>query len=149
MRAVIQRVENAVVSVEGSRVGGIDRGLLVYVGIGKDDVAGDARWLADKIADLRIFPDEDYKMNRSIRDENGGILVISQFTLYGDARKGRRPSYNGAAAPDLALPLYEEFVSCLQGTGLKIETGEYRAAMDVSSVNKGPITIILDTNKAV
>ena len=149
MRAVIQRVENASVTSEGRILGSIEKGLLVYVGIGRKDVPGNGEWLAGKIAELRIFPDADYKMNLSVRDIGGSILAISQFTLYADARKGRRPSYNLAAAPDTAKSLYEDFIDRLRNTGLQIETGEYQAVMDVSYTNKGPVTIFLDTDNNV
>ncbi|NJL26062.1 MAG: D-tyrosyl-tRNA(Tyr) deacylase [Calothrix sp. SM1_5_4] len=145
MRAVVQRVENASVAVAGRITGRIDTGLLIYVGIGKHDAQKDAVWLAGKIADMRIFPDEEYKMNYSVRDIGGAILAVSQFTLYADMRKGRRPSYDKAASPEVALELYEQFIACLRATGLRIETGEYQAVMDVSYINKGPVTILLDT----
>lgn len=148
MRAVVQRVEDASVKVDGKVVGAIDRGLLVYLGVGKDDSESDAQWLAEKIVTLRIFPDADYKMNLSVQDEKAGILVVSQFTLFADARKGRRPSYDAAAAPDAARNLYECFVEKLRGRDLRIETGEYQAVMDVAYVNKGPITILLDSKKS-
>lgn len=148
MRAVVQRVENASVKVDEKVVGAIDRGLLVYVGVGKDDAEADAEWLAEKIVTLRIFPDAAYKMNLSVQDEKAGILVVSQFTLFADARKGRRPSYDNAAAPDVARSLYERFVEKLRGHDLNIETGEYQAVMDVAYINKGPITILLDTKKS-
>lgn len=148
MRAVVQRVENASVKVDEKVVGAIDRGLLVYVGVGKDDAEADAEWLAEKIVTLRIFPDAAYKMNLSVQDERAGILVVSQFTLFADARKGRRPSYDNAAAPDVARSLYERFVEKLRGHDLNIETGEYQAVMDVAYINKGPITILLDTKKS-
>ncbi len=147
MRAVVQRVEKASVSVEGRITGSIETGLLVYVGIGKDDVPGDAEWLAGKIADMRIFPDGEYKMNLSVRDVGGSILAVSQFTLYADVRKGRRPSYDQAASPGIARELYEHFLDRLRGTGIEIQTGEYQAVMDVSYVNKGPVTIILETER--
>lgn len=147
MRAVVQRVEKASVSVEGRITGSIEAGLLVYVGIGKNDGPGDAAWLAGKISDMRIFPDEEYKMNRSVRDVGGSILVVSQFTLYADVRKGRRPSYDGAAPPGAARDLYEHFLERLRGTGIEIQTGEYQAMMDVSYVNKGPVTILLETER--
>jgi len=147
VRAVVQRVEKASVSVEGRITGSIEAGLLVYVGIGKGDSIKDADWLAGKIADMRIFPDEEYKMNRSVRDVGGSILAVSQFTLYADVRKGRRPSYDKAASPDSARSLYEHFLEQLRGTGIEIRTGEYQAVMDVSYVNKGPVTILLDTEQ--
>lgn len=129
------------------RVGSIERGLLVYVGIGKDDTEKDAQWMADKIANLRIFSDSEYKMNRSALDEQAEILVVSQFTLYADARKGRRPSYNDAAPPDSARTMYELFIRKMKASGLRVETGEYQAIMDVGYVNMGPVTILLDTQK--
>jgi D-tyrosyl-tRNA(Tyr) deacylase len=147
MRAVVQRVEKASVSVEGRITGNIEAGLLVYVGIGKDDKPEDAEWLAGKIADMRIFPDEEYRMNRSVRDVGGSILVVSQFTLYADVRKGRRPSYDKAASPNTARALYEHFLERMRGTGIEIHTGEYQAVMDVSYVNKGPVTIIVETER--
>jgi D-aminoacyl-tRNA deacylase len=147
MRAVVQRVENASVKVEDKIVGAIAKGLLVYLGVGKDDTEADAQWLADKIVTLRIFPDADYKMNLSVQDEKAGILVVSQFTLYADSRKGRRPSYDGAAAPSVARGLYESFVEKMRVRGLPVETGEYQAVMDVAYINKGPITILLDSEK--
>lgn len=145
MRAVVQRVEDASVTVDGRLVGSIEKGLLVYVGVGKDDGPAEASWLSEKVAGLRIFPDGEYKMNLSVRDIGGDILVVSQFTLYGDVRKGRRPSYDGAAAPQEARSLYERFVENLKSTGLRIETGEYQAVMDVRYTNKGPVTILIDT----
>lgn len=148
MRAVLQRVANASVAVEGRIAGAIESGLLVYVGVGKGDRKEDAAWLAAKIAELRIFPDEEYKMNRSVRDAGGSILAVSQFTLYADARKGRRPGYDRAASPDEARELYDTFIEQLRDTGLKVETGVYQASMDVTYTNKGPVTILLDTEKA-
>lgn len=147
MRAVLQRVEDARVRVDGKTVGSIDQGLLAYIGIGKDDSENDAQWLAEKIVSLRIFPDDSYKMNRSVRDAKGGVLVVSQFTLFADARKGRRPSYNDAASPEKARSMYDFFVAKLKETGVPIETGEFQAVMDVGYVNKGPITILLDSRK--
>ncbi len=141
----MQRVEDASVTVDGRLVGSIEKGLLVYVGVGKDDGPAEASWLSEKVAGLRIFPDGEYKMNLSVRDIGGDILVVSQFTLYGDVRKGRRPSYDGAAAPQEARSLYERFVENLKSTGLRIETGEYQAVMDVRYTNKGPVTILIDT----
>lgn len=145
MRAVVQRVEDARVTVDGMIVGAIDKGLLVYVGIGKGDDPGKAARLAEKLAGLRIFPDREYKMNLSVRDIGGDILVVSQFTLYGDVRKGRRPSYDRAAPPQEARTLYDRFVENLRSTGLRVETGEYQAVMDVTYTNKGPVTILIET----
>jgi len=147
VRAVLQRVVNASVAVEGEIAGSIESGLLVYVGVGKGDRNEDAAWLAAKIADLRIFPDDGYKMNHSIRDIGGSILAVSQFTLYADATKGRRPGYDRAASPDEARELYETFIGHLRDKGLKVETGVYQATMDVTYTNKGPVTILLDTKK--
>ena len=147
MRAVLQRVVNASVSVEGRISGAIESGLLVYVGVGKGDRKEDAARLAAKIADLRIFPDDGYKMNYSVRDAGGSILAVSQFTLYADARKGRRPGYDRAASPDKARELYDDFIEQLRDTGLKVETGVYQASMDVTYTNKGPVNILLDTEK--
>lgn len=146
MRAVVQRVENASVSVNGRIVGRIDAGLLVYVGIGKGDTEQEAAWLASKIAGIRIFPDQDYKMNLSVQDVGGSILAVSQFTLYGDVRKGRRPGYDKAASPETARALYECFVERLKETGIPVATGEYQAVMDVAYINKGPVTLILETD---
>ncbi len=147
MRAVVQRVEDASVRVEGRAVGAIETGLLVYLGVGKDDIEEDARWLSEKISTLRIFPDSEYRMNLSVQDTKGSVLVVSQFTLYADARKGRRPSYDAAASPQEAKALYEFFVDCLRKTGLRVETGEFQAVMDVGYVNKGPVTLLLDSRK--
>jgi len=148
MRAVVQRVKDAYVKVNEKTVGSISEGLIVYVAIGKEDTDFDAKWLADKISTLRIFPDEDYKMNKSIQEEFGSILVVSQFTLYADVRKGRRPSYNDAASPENAHILYEEVIRQLKATGVHIETGEYQAIMDVGYINRGPVTILIDSKKA-
>jgi len=146
VRAVVQRVENASVTVNGRIVGRIDAGLLVYVGIGKGDTEQEAAWLASKIAGIRIFPDQDYKMNLSVQDVGGSILAVSQFTLYGDVRKGRRPGYDKAASPETARTLYECFVERLKETGIPVATGEYQAVMDVAYINKGPVTLILETD---
>lgn len=147
MRAVVQRVKNASVTVGGSMVGEIDRGLLVYLGVGHADQPADVRYLADKILRLRIFEDEDGKMNRSVADEGGGILVVSQFTLYGDCRKGNRPGWSEAARPETAVPLYESFVAHCRTSGLKVETGVFQAMMDVAYTNDGPVTLLLDSAK--
>lgn len=145
MRVVVQRVKRASVTVEGETVGEIGAGLLVLLGIREGDGNRDIAFLADKLANLRIFPDEQDKMNRSVRDINGGILVVSQFTLYGDCRKGRRPSFIGAARPEIAIPLYEQFVAELKALGLPTETGRFGAMMDVSLINDGPVTLIIDS----
>jgi len=147
MRAVIQRVSEAAVSVGEERVCGIGPGLLVLVGIGKDDGTADVEWIADKIVQLRIFPDENDQMNRSLQDIGGELLVVSQFTLYGDCRRGRRPSYSDAAAPEAAQPLYQHLVLRLRASGLRVEEGVFRAMMKVQLVNDGPVTLLLDSRK--
>jgi D-tyrosyl-tRNA(Tyr) deacylase len=145
MKAVLQRVERASVEVDGHTVGAIGAGLLVLLGVAKGDTTGQADYLADKILNLRIFSDEDGKMNLSVIDRGGGILVVSQFTLYGDCRKGRRPSFDDAAPPELARPLYEYFVERLRAGGLRVETGVFQASMRVSLVNDGPVTLVIDS----
>lgn len=148
MRAVVQRVSEAKVTVDGKPIGAIGMGLLVLLGVGRDDAEADADTLAEKVAGLRIFPDAQNKMNRSVRDVGGGVMVISQFTLYGDARRGKRPSFIEAAPPDRANTLYEYFVERLKALGIKeIATGEFQAMMDVSLTNAGPVTILLDSKK--
>jgi D-tyrosyl-tRNA(Tyr) deacylase len=148
MRAVVQRVSEASVQVEGRLVSRIGPGLLVLVGVGRDDGESDAAFLADKVANLRIFPDAAGQMNLSVLDVKGELLAVSQFTLYGDCRKGRRPGYSDAAPPEQAQPLYERFVSHLRATGLVVGEGVFRAMMDVSLVNQGPVTLLLDSRKA-
>jgi D-aminoacyl-tRNA deacylase len=145
MRAVLQRVARARVSVDGETTGEIGAGLLVLLGVGLNDSEADAAYLVDKTINLRIFDDGDGKMNLSVLDIGGGLLVVSQFTLYGDTRKGRRPSYIAAAAPDEANRLYEYFVSEARKHIEKVETGRFQAMMDVELVNTGPVTIILDS----
>jgi D-tyrosyl-tRNA(Tyr) deacylase len=147
MRAVVQRVSRAKVAVDGETAGEIGTGILVLLGVGLNDTERDASYLVEKIVNLRIFADEEGKMNRSVVDIGGGLLVVSQFTLYADARKGRRPSYVGAAAPDEANRLYEFFVSEARTHLAKIETGRFQAMMDVELVNDGPVTIILDSSQ--
>ena len=144
MRAVVQRVSQASVLIDGEVVGSIQRGLVVLVGVTHDDGESEARFLATKIANLRIFADDEGKFNRSALDVNGEVMVVSQFTLYGDARKGRRPSFVKAAPPDIAEPLIEEFVSYLEEEGLRVETGVFGAMMMVELHNDGPVTIILE-----
>ena len=134
--------------VAGELKGQIGHGLVVLLGVGTGDREGDAEYLADKVLNLRVFPDDAGQMNRSVLDVGGGLLVVSQFTLYGDARKGRRPSYIDAAAPDEANRLYGRFVERLRPSGLTVATGVFRAMMDVALVNQGPVTILLDSRKA-
>jgi D-tyrosyl-tRNA(Tyr) deacylase len=145
MRAVIQRVAEARVSVGEEIVSDIGPGLCIFLGIAVNDSEKDAESLASKIGSLRIFEDEQGKMNRSVRDTRGDLLVVSQFTLYGDCRKGNRPSFSAAAAPEPAKRLYDDFVQRLRQTGLKVATGEFRAHMKVALVNDGPVTLILET----
>jgi D-tyrosyl-tRNA(Tyr) deacylase len=145
VRAVIQRVSSARVELDGEVTGSIGRGLLVLLGVGRGDSEKQATWLAEKIAGLRIFEDGEGKMNLSVQDIGGSVLVVSQFTLYGDCRKGRRPSFTEAASPDLADRLYQQFASRLRALNLPVETGVFQAKMDVYLVNDGPVTIILDT----
>ncbi|MCL6487980.1 D-aminoacyl-tRNA deacylase [Alicyclobacillus mali (ex Roth et al. 2021)] len=147
MRVVVQRSGPARVRVDGEIVGEIDFGLVLLVGVGKDDGPEDVRYLADKIAGLRIFPDEDGKLNRDVREVGGAVLSVSQFTLYGDARKGRRPSYADAAPPEMAESLYDALNDALRAEGLRVETGRFRAMMQVELVNDGPVTILLDSKR--
>jgi D-tyrosyl-tRNA(Tyr) deacylase len=144
MRAVVQRVSQARVAVGGEVVGAIDHGLAVLVGVAPDDTSAEARALATKLAGLRIFRDEEQKMNRSVADVGGGVLVISQFTLYGDTRRGRRPSFVGAAQPEIAEPLVAEVVAALAGLGLPTATGSFGADMAVTLTNDGPVTLVLE-----
>ena len=148
MRAVVQRVKEAQVSVDGEVVGRIGRGLLVLLGVATGDAAADAVAMAEKVANLRIFDDPKGQMNLSALDIGGEVLVVSQFTLLGDARRGRRPSYIEAAPPDEANRLYGLFAAESRRLGLRVETGVFRAMMDVALVNEGPVTILLDSNKA-
>jgi len=147
MRAVVQRVTSAKVEVDQQIVGEIGAGLLVLLGVARDDEQTEADYLADKIIGLRIFRDDEGKMNRSLTETNGAMLVVSQFTLYGDTRKGRRPSYIEAAEPERANALYEYFVSRARAQSIKVETGVFQAMMQVSLVNDGPVTILLDSRK--
>lgn len=148
MRAVVQRVSKSRVEVKKVTVGSIGPGLLVYLGVWAGDRETDCLYLADKIAALRIFPDHAGQMNRSLAETGGSILVVSQFTLCGDCRKGRRPSFSHAAPPDAAEPLYRRFVEVLSGKGLRVETGRFQEIMEVYSVNDGPVTFLLDSAKA-
>ena len=144
MRAVVQRVTRASVTVEGRVVGEIERGLAVLVGVRAGDTEAEAQWMASKIATLRIFDDDEGKLNRSVLDVGGRALVVSQFTLYGDARKGRRPSYTDAAPPDVAEPLIRRFVELLEAEGVPVQTGVFRAHMLVEIHNDGPVTVLLE-----
>lgn len=148
MRAVIQRVGRAKVTVNGVPTGEIGRGLLVLLGVGTGDTPADADYLADKTIGLRIFEDPDGKMNLSVADAGGALLVVSQFTLYGDARRGKRPSFDAAAPPQHARELYEYFVGKIRAAGLRCETGRFQEMMQVELVNEGPVTILLDSGKA-
>ncbi len=145
MRIVAQRVKRASVEIDEKIVGAIGPGLLLLLAVGRGDSQAAADFLADKVVNLRIFPDDAGKMNRSVKDIGGGILVVSQFTLYGDCRKGRRPSFDQAAEPTIARPLYEYFVERLRIEELQIETGVFQAAMEISLVNDGPVTLILES----
>jgi D-tyrosyl-tRNA(Tyr) deacylase len=147
MRAVIQRVSHASVVVDKETVGAIDQGLMVLLGVAQGDTPKDTVYLADKTAGLRIFEDEGGKMNLSVEDIDGDILVVSQFTLLGDCRKGRRPGFTEAAPPELADTLYEEYVDALRKRGINVATGVFRADMQVALVNDGPVTIMLDSRK--
>lgn len=149
MRAVVQRVSRAQVTVGAEVVGKIDRGLLVLLGVGFGDKESDADYLAEKIAGLRIFDDADGKMNLSMADVDGAVLAVSQFTLYGDARKGKRPSFDAAARPEWARELYEHFVGAIRKAGLPCETGRFQEDMQVELVNDGPVTILLDSGKGL
>lgn len=148
MRAVVQRVSRAKVTVHGEITGEIGLGLLVLLGVGHQDSEADVQYLADKIAGLRIFEDDAGKMNRSVRDMGGSILAVSQFTLYGDVRRGKRPSFDDAAPPEQARRLYELFVERIRVAGLRCETGRFQEMMQVELVNEGPVTILLDSGKA-
>lgn len=147
MRAVVQRVSRARVVVQGRVAGEIGAGVLVLLGVGRADAAADAGYLAGKIANLRIFEDTEGKMNRSLLDTGGAALVVSQFTLYGDVRRGRRPGFDRAAAPESAKALYETFLAELRGRGIKVEAGVFQAQMTVDLANEGPVTILIDSEK--
>lgn len=147
MRAVVQRVSRAEVRVEGRVTGQVARGLAVLLGVGRGDGEDDARLLADKVSALRVFEDGAGKMNLSVGEVGGGVLVVSQFTLFGDARKGNRPGFSDAAPPELASSLYERFCALVREKGLPVGTGTFRAAMEVELVNDGPVTILLDSKR--
>lgn len=145
MRAVVQRVSEARVRIDGTTVGAIGRGLLVLLGITHDDTPARADWLAEKIVGLRIFADADAKMNLGVADVHGEVLIVSQFTLYGDCAKGRRPSFITAAPPELAVPLYEAFIDAVKAQGVPVAVGRFGAQMQVELVNDGPVTLIVDS----
>ena len=148
MRAVVQRVSEASVAVDGKVVGQIGPGLCVLLGVAQGDAVADAEWMASKVCELRIFEDEAGKMNRSVLDTKGALLAISQFTLLGDAQKGRRPSFIAAARPEEAQPLYAKFSALCRERGMRVEEGVFRATMQVRIVNEGPVTLILDSRLA-
>jgi D-tyrosyl-tRNA(Tyr) deacylase len=147
MRAVVQRVTRASVTVDGKVAGAIEQGLLVLLGVAQDDTAADAEYLAQKIPALRIFEDEAGKMNLSLQDVFGAVLAVSQFTLFGDVRRGKRPSFDAAARPELARKLYQDFVDRVRALGIRCETGHFQQMMQVELVNTGPVTILLDSKK--
>jgi len=149
MRAVVQRVKEGSVEIKKKEIAKIEEGLIILLGVGQNDVEKDAEYLAEKIINLRIFEDKEGKMNLSVKDINGQILVISQFTLYGDCNKGRRPSFISAAPPDKAVKLYDYFKKYIKNYGLKIETGQFQAMMLVKIYNDGPVTILLDSEKLI
>ncbi len=147
MRAVLTRVKSASVTVDGSVIGQIGQGFLILLGVTHEDTEAQAVKLADKLMGLRIFEDENGKMNRSLEDVGGQVLVVSQFTLYGNCKKGRRPEFLAAARPEIAIPLYEMFIALCRDKGFSVETGEFGAEMLVESVNDGPVTLIVDTDQ--
>ncbi|HUT53896.1 MAG TPA: D-aminoacyl-tRNA deacylase [bacterium] len=147
MRAVVQRVSEASVAVEGETVAAIGRGFLVLLGVAGDDSEADAEWMAEKIVNLRVFEDDEGKLNRSLQESGGELLVVSQFTLLGDCRKGRRPSFSGAAGPEQARELYLKFARGVEERGVSVRTGRFQAMMDVALVNRGPVTLLLDSKK--
>jgi D-tyrosyl-tRNA(Tyr) deacylase len=147
MRAVVQRVSRAQVAVNGEIAGQIGLGLLVLLGVGRDDTAADATYLAEKIAGLRVFEDAQGKMNRSVQDVGGSVLAVSQFTLYGDVRRGKRPSFDAAAPPEKARQIYEFFVEQIRAAGLCCETGRFQEMTKVELVNEGPVTILLESSR--
>jgi D-tyrosyl-tRNA(Tyr) deacylase len=148
MRAVVQRVSRARVTVDGETTGEIGKGLLVLLGVGKEDAESDAEYLVNKISALRVFDDQNGKINLAVADVGGAVLAVSQFTLYGSVVKGNRPSFDAAAVPDRARQLYEYFVERIRAAGLRCETGRFRETMQVELVNDGPVTILLDSSKA-
>lgn len=147
MRAVVQRVKKAAVTVEGEIIGNIDKGLLVLLGVEESDNSDDIKYMVDKVVNLRIFEDDEQRMNRSLIDIQGELMVVSQFTLYGDVRKGRRPSFIAAAKPEYADEIYKDFVKECKKVIQKVATGKFQADMDVEFINNGPVTILLDSKK--
>ena len=147
MRAVVQRVSRASVKVNGERTANIGEGLLVLLGVAQDDTDADASYVAQKVAGLRVFEDSEGKMNRSVTDIGGAVLAVSQFTLLGDVRKGKRPSFDAAARPERARALYQHFVERIRAAGLRCETGRFQEMMEVQLINRGPVTILLDSRK--
>lgn len=147
MRAVVQRVKEAKIEVDGNIVNSIGKGLLVYLGVGKDDSEKDVEFIADKLVNLRIFADQNEKMNLSVLNVGGAILLVSQFTLYGDCRKGRRPGFDLAGEPQTAEALYEKTIGAIRQKGVPVETGVFATHMDVTSINDGPVTFLLDSKK--
>jgi D-tyrosyl-tRNA(Tyr) deacylase len=147
MRAIVQRVSRAKVTIKGQIAGQIGPGLLVLLGVGQNDAEADADYLAEKVAGLRIFEDAEGKMNRAVGESGGAVLAVSQFTLYGDVRRGKRPSFDAAARPEQARCLYEHFVEKIRAAGLRCETGRFQEMMEVELVNEGPVTILLDSEK--
>lgn len=145
MRAVVQRVKKAKVEIAGRTAGKIDSGLLVFLGIGEGDTEKDCEYLANKIAHLRVFSDDEGLMNRSLVETGGGVLLVSQFTLWGDCRKGRRPSFSRAASPEEARNLYDSFIGIMRGKGVPVETGEFQEMMEVHLINDGPVTLLIDS----
>lgn len=148
MRAVVQRVLRSRVTVDGETVGEIGPGFMVLLGVSRDDTEADADYLAEKIAGLRVFDDEQGRVNRSLQDVGGAVLAVSQFTLYGDVRRGRRPGFDRAARPEQAEPLYQRFVAQLKARGLQVATGRFQTHMEVELVNDGPVTILVDSERA-
>ncbi|MEZ4377484.1 MAG: D-aminoacyl-tRNA deacylase [Gemmatimonadales bacterium] len=144
MRVLLQRVSSGSVTIAGAVVGSIETGFVLLVGFAPTDTAAEVEWMADKVVGLRLFPDDEGKMNRDLAEAGGGLLVISQFTLYGDASKGRRPSFIGAARPETAIPLYEQFLAALRTRGATVASGEFGADMAVALVNDGPVTLMLE-----
>ncbi|MBM7613895.1 D-aminoacyl-tRNA deacylase [Alkaliphilus hydrothermalis] len=147
MRAVVQRIKEGKVEVAGEVTGAIGKGLLIYLGVSDEDTLQDVKYMADKIANLRIFEDENEKMNLALLDTGAEMLVVSQFTLYGDCRKGRRPNFSGAGRPEMADELYKEFLKSCEEMGMHVETGVFQAHMEVHSINDGPVTMLIDSKK--